>query len=105
MAGGGGATITNDTTTATDIYPLLATVTTGTLSAVNTSNGNLLYRPSTGELKAEAMNAMNGLFFNSATIAVNTTVPAGDNAGSFGPITVASGITVTVNSGSTWTVV
>ena len=105
VAGGGGATITNDTTTATDIYPLLATVTTGTLSAVNTSNGNLLYRPSTGELKAEAMNAMNGLFFNSATIAVNTTVPAGDNAGSFGPITVASGITVTVNSGSTWTVV
>ena len=105
VAGGGGATITNDTTTATDIYPLLATVTTGTLSAVNTSNGNLLYRPSTGELKAEAMNAMNGLFFNSATIAVNTTVPAGDNAGSFGPVTVASGITVTVNSGSTWTVV
>jgi hypothetical protein len=105
VAGGGGATITNDTTTATDIYPLLATVTTGTLSTVNTSNGNLLYRPSTGELKAEAMNAMNGIFFNSNSIAVNATVGSGNNAGSFGPVTVASGITVTVDSGSTWTVV
>jgi len=105
VAAGGGATITNDTTTATDIYPLLATVTTGTLSTVNTSNGNLLYRPSTGELKAEFMNAMNGMFFNANTIAVNTTVDSGNNAGSFGPVTVVSGVTVTVSSGSAWTVV
>jgi hypothetical protein len=83
----------------------LGTVTTGTLSTVNTSNANLLYRPSTGEFKAEALNAMNGVFLNANTIAVNTIIGSGNNAGSFGPITVPSGVTVEVDGGSTWTVV
>jgi hypothetical protein len=33
------------------------------------------------------------------------TIPVGINAGSFGPITVASGAIVTVPSGGVWTVV
>jgi hypothetical protein len=38
---------------------------------------------------------------------VNTdnTITTNSNAGSFGPITVASGVTVTVPTGSTWSVV
>ena len=103
--GGGSVTVTNDTTTATDIYPLLATATSGTITAVNTSNANLLYTPSTGELKAEQMNAMNGIFVNAQTITVNYTVAATNNAMSAGPVTVASGISVTVSSGAVWTVV
>jgi hypothetical protein len=51
------------------------------------------------------MNAMLGIYSNAATINDNVTVASGDNAGSFGPITVAAGFTVTVPSGSTWTVV
>ena len=104
-AAAAGITVTNDVATATDIYPLLGTITTGTLTAVNTSNNNLLYRPSTGELKADVMNAMNGIFVNSATISTNYTIASGSNAMSAGPVTVASGITVTVSSGSVWTVV
>ena len=46
-----------------------------------------------------------GLIENSATIAANYSITAGNNALSGGPITVNSGVTVTVPSGSTWSVV
>jgi hypothetical protein len=49
--------------------------------------------------------ASNGIMVNSATIASDYTIAAGDNGGSFGPVSVASGVTVTVSSGSVWTVV
>jgi len=39
------------------------------------------------------------------TISVNTTIPTSYNAVSGGPITVNSGVTFTVSSGSVWTVV
>ena len=42
---------------------------------------------------------------NAATISANYTVPTNYNALSAGPVTVNSGVSVTVNSGSVWTVV
>ena len=42
---------------------------------------------------------------NDQTITGNYTITNGKNAGSFGPITIQSGVTVTVGSGETWTVV
>lgn len=42
---------------------------------------------------------------NGQTVTTNYTVPASTNAGSFGPITINSGVTVTVSSGSNWTVI
>lgn len=42
---------------------------------------------------------------NDITITQNYTITAGKNAGTFGPVTVANGVTVTVPSGSTWTIV
>jgi hypothetical protein len=42
---------------------------------------------------------------NDITIDVSSTINTGRNAISAGPITVASGITVTIPSGSVWTVV
>ena len=46
------------------------------------------------------------LFFeNGTTVTQSYTITAGRNAMSAGPITVNSGVTVTVGSGSTWTVV
>ena len=42
---------------------------------------------------------------NGQTVTVDYTITAGNNAGTFGPVTVNSGITVTVPSGSTWSVV
>lgn len=101
----GGAALSNDTSTATNVYPLFANATSGTASTLYTSNAKLLYKPSTGEFQAPEMVANNGLFVNSATIATDYTIPSGSNAMSAGPVTVNSGITVTVSSGSVWTVI
>ena len=46
-----------------------------------------------------------GYVENAATVAVSSTITAGNNAMSAGPVTVNSGITVTVPSGSRWVVV
>lgn len=42
---------------------------------------------------------------NDLTVNTNYTISSNKNAGTFGPVTVASGVTVTVPSGSVWTVV
>ena len=46
-----------------------------------------------------------GLYENSATIGADYTIGTGNNAMSAGPITVSTGFTVTVPTGSTWTIV
>ena len=46
----GGAAIVNDTTTATAVYPLFASATSGTALTIYTSNAKYLYTPSTGTL-------------------------------------------------------
>ncbi|CAB4848271.1 MAG: hypothetical protein F2774_03990 [Actinobacteria bacterium] len=99
-----GAAITNDTTTATAEYPLFAAATTGSLATVYTSDSNYLYTPSTGELKAKAMNSTNGIQVNSNTVASSYTIAASSNGLSVGPMTISGGVTVTVSTGSTWVV-
>jgi hypothetical protein len=42
---------------------------------------------------------------NGQTVTTNYTISTNNNAGTFGPITVDSGVTVTVPSGSTWSIV
>lgn len=101
----GGSAISNDTSTATNLYPLFASATTGTAANVYTSNAQYLFKPSTGELSVKAPRASNGILINSATISSDYTIAAGDNGLSAGPVAVNSGITVTVSSGSVWTVV
>jgi hypothetical protein len=102
---GGGASITNDTTTATNVYPLFADVITGTPSTIYTSNAKLLYKPSTGDMQSSAVTASNGIFVNSATVTASYTVASGNNASSAGPLLVDSGVTVTVSSGGRWVVI
>ena len=47
-----------------------------------------------------------GVFMSSSQqVTANTTLSNGTNYMSVGPITINSGITVTVNSGAVWTVV
>jgi len=46
------------------------------------------------------------IFYNNGqTVNTSYTIPTGQNSGTFGPITIASGATVTVPAGSTWSVV
>jgi len=49
--------------------------------------------------------ASNGIIVNSNTIGSNYTVPTNYHAFSVGPVTVSSGVSVTVPSGSNWKVV
>jgi len=49
--------------------------------------------------------ASNGIYQNSNTVGTSITLETNHNGMSAGPITVASGITVTVPSGSNWVVV
>ena len=44
-------------------------------------------------------------YLNGQTINNNYTIASTNNAGTFGPITIAAGVTVTVSSGATWSVV
>ena len=102
---GSGATITNDTSTSTNVYPTFAAATSGSLSTIYTSNAKLLYKPSTGELTSSHVVASNGIFVNSLTIATSYTIPSGSSGMSAGVISVSNGITVTVSNGSRWVVV
>ena len=48
----------------------------------------------------------NQIFFqNDLTVTGSYAIPTGKNAGTFGPVSINSGVTVTVPSGSVWTVV
>ena len=100
----GGSALSNDTTTATNLYPLFATATTGTALNVYTSNAKYLYKPSTGDLQSSQLIANNGLVLNNATVSASYTIATGNNAMSVGPMTVASGQTVTVSSGQRWVI-
>jgi hypothetical protein len=100
----GGATVSNDTTTATNLYPLFAAATSGTALNIYTSNAKYLYKPSTGDLQASQVVASNGIFVNSNTVAASYSIAASNNAMSVGPVSVASGQSVTVPSGSRWVI-
>jgi hypothetical protein len=100
----GGSALSNDTSTASNLYPVFAGATTGTAENLYTGNAYLLYKPSTGELQSRVPVASNGIVVNSLTVATSYTIAAGYSGSSAGPITVASGAVVTVSSGSRWVV-
>jgi hypothetical protein len=100
-----GATISNDTSTTSNLYPAFLGATSGTALNIYTSNAKLLYKPSTGDFQASQLVASNGLVLNSATVSASYTIATGNNAMSVGPITVASGQSVTVSSGQKWVVI
>jgi hypothetical protein len=82
----------------TNYVPFGQGTTTPNLSA------SFTYVTGTGTLTAPVVSASNGLVVNSATISASYSIPSGSNAMSVGPITVASGQTVTVASGNRWVV-
>lgn len=109
----------SDVATATPLYPLFASAVSGVLTSVYTSDTKLNYTPSTGTLAATVLSGTSvtgtsvsgtnltssgGIVTNTQTISANRTIASGYSGMSAGPITIASGVSVTVSSGSRWVV-
>jgi hypothetical protein len=84
---------------------LFADATTGTVSTTYVSSTKLQYNPSKGELSAPAQISSNGIVINSQTVSASYTIAAGNNGLSAGTVSVNSGVTVTIATGSVWTVI
>ena len=97
---GGGAALSNDTTTASAYFPLFASATSGNPSTIFTSNAKLLYTPSTGEFQSAELYANNGVLTHANQVTTSYTVPTNANVITVGPWTVASGAVFTLPSGS-----
>jgi hypothetical protein len=83
---------------------LFSSATSGTPTTIYTSNAKYLYKPSVGDLSVSQVVASNGLVLNNTTVSTSYTIATGNNAMSVGPVTVASGQSVTVSSGQRWVV-
>lgn len=95
----GGSAISNDTSTATDLFPTFVDATTGTALELFTSNAQYLFKPSTGELKVKAPVAANGIVVNADEMTSNYTIDSGTNGLSVGPFTISGGVTLTIAAG------
>ena len=83
------------------ISTLTASKLSGALPAIDGSNLTGLQAGATG-----GNSGGNAVFWeNEQTVTHDYAISSGKNAGSFGPITINSGVTVTVASGRTWTIV
>jgi hypothetical protein len=83
----------------------MAFVEGGTEAARIDSSANLLVNTTTAVSRLTVNGDVAGTFFvNPTTVSANYTIPTNYNAMTAGPITVNSGITVTVGSGSVWTI-
>jgi hypothetical protein len=67
-------------------------------------DGTNVYLPSSTDVPTGG-GSDKAFYLNDITINTNYTIPTAKNAGTFGPVTVASGVVVTVSSGSTWNIV
>jgi hypothetical protein len=68
------------------------------------NEADFTYDPSLNTLTAPQLSASNGIVVNSNTVSASYSIPSGSSGMSAGPITVASGQTVTIPSGSRWVI-
>ena len=82
-----------------------------TLPATDGGAGQAMVTNGSGTLSWANAGAATGgstdaIFYeNGQAVTADYTITNGQNAGSFGPITINSGVTVTVGTGETWTIV
>jgi hypothetical protein len=83
------------------------TLTFSTAPPAGTDNISCRYLalPTTTTGTGAVINATNGIIINNQTISASYTIPVGSNAMSTGPVTAASGVTVTVSAGSRYIVI
>jgi len=81
----------------------LTQVNVNVLSATGAPSSSTFLR---GDGTWAAAGALAGVFYeNSQTVSADYTITSGSNAMSAGPVTVATGVTVTVPTGSNWVIV
>jgi hypothetical protein len=66
--------------------------------------GKTAIQDANGSVQNLVFEATNGLFVNNMTVGANYSIPSGYSASSVGAVTISSGVTVTVPSGSRWVV-
>ena len=81
---------------------VLPIVSGGITQKVSIANIKTLIPPGSGA-KGGAGNLV--FWENPTSVTVSYSISAGANAGSFGPISIDNGVTVTVPTGSTWSIV
>jgi len=75
-------------------------------TAYGSSTNAIYFNPNTpGALVAPVLQSSTPFHLNSQTVTANYTIPASNNCVSGGPITINTGVTVTVSTGSRWVVV
>jgi hypothetical protein len=77
----------------------------GNVVVVTNGNTAVTYDTSQNAVFVGVVGTASVFFENGQTVSANYTVTAGKNAGSFGPISINSGVTVTVPTGSVWSIV
>jgi len=81
---------------------ILPIVSGGITQKVSIANIKTLIPPGSGA-KGGAGNLV--FWENPVSVSVSYSISAGANAGSFGPLVIDNGVTVTVPTGSTWSIV
>jgi hypothetical protein len=97
-------TVTNDTSTASALYPTFTSSTGTAITGLSVTSTKLTFVPTTGSLTAPQVVASNGIVVNNRTIGTTFSIPSGYSATSAGPITISTGVTVTVPTGGKWVV-
>lgn len=98
----GSAWGTSYSTTGSGTVVALATSPVFTTPSLGVASATSL--TATAEVTGAQIVASNGIVINSKTVAASYSIPSGSSAMSAGPITVASGQSVTVPTGSRWVV-
>jgi len=99
--GAGGTTLTRDTVLASSNAGSLVTLSAGSKDVFCTYAAGRAVYENNGYIQSSGVAA---IWVNTTTVTANVTIPTSYNGISAGPITINSGVTVTVPSGSTWTV-
>ena len=103
VGGTGANTLTSENVIIGNGTSAVKFVAPGTSGNVLTSNGSA-WVSSPGSA-ATGGGSDQTFFLNDLTITTDYTIPSTKNAGTFGPITIDTGVTVTVPDPSTWTIV
>lgn len=101
LGGIGNSQLTNSAVTIGSTSVSLGATATSLSGLTSVSSTSLT---ASAAVTGSVVSATNGLMINNMTISASYSIPAGYSAMSAGPVTIASGATVTVPSGSRWVV-